>query len=98
MSVIETRTKFVFVVAKFVFRLEFCNVNDALGWWLCTISTFKLSVVIVPKVLVNVITESNESSLCVTEPLKSTPNDKLPLPFITIAGFDDVNVPLWFEL
>ena len=64
MSVIVTKTKLELVTAKFVFRLDVWFVNEALGKWLGKITTLKLSVVVVPKVFVNVIVESNVWPLC----------------------------------
>ena len=95
-SVIETRTIFVFVVAKFELKLDVWFVNEADGKWLAIIVVLIAWVVVVPNVLVNVIVESKVSPLWVTEPLKLNPNDNVPLPFIEICELDDAQVPLWF--
>ena len=79
-------------------KLDVWFVNEALGKWLGKITTLKLSVVVVPKVFVNVIVESNVCPLCLAEPLTSNPNDKLPLELIEISEFEDAQVPLWLEL
>ena len=97
-SVIPTRTKFVFVVAKLAFKFDVWFVNVAVGTAFAIILTLKLSVVWVPNVFVNVIVDVSDCPLCLAEPLTSNPTDKLPFEFIAISELDDAHVPLWFEL
>ena len=69
-----------------MFKLE-VDVVFIVGALFVVTLTLKLSVVVVPNVFVNVITESIVSPLPVVEPLISNPTDKLPFELIEIAGF-----------